>query len=344
MKDILTLTDLDQRIWQDELNSWVPRHIFDQHTHIYRWEHNLDPNKSNTAYGKVVENGFEEASSELLDKCDAVLMPGREVHRLAFPFPYPQCDFQAANDYLATQIVEDQASAALMLVHPTMDAQDVEATVLRHGFLGFKPYRNYSVTGDINECRITDFLPEHQIAVADRYGLIVMMHISKRKGIADPENQHDLMDLCERYPRVRWILAHCARSYSAWPIKQAASTLRRLPNVWFGTSSVCESDAFDALFSTVGIDRVMYGSDDVPVGVGRGKYVAWGEGWAYLSPNNQSLTTTHCDGRFTFVRYEQLRYGASREQIEDLFCNTAEQLVNEVREELKKASLKLRTL
>jgi glutamate-1-semialdehyde 2,1-aminomutase len=346
LRDRLDLNDLDRRIWQEELEEWVPMRVFDQHTHIYRWAHNLDLDKDVSAYGNLVKNGFEEASSALLDECDATLMPGRETHRLAFPFPYPQCDFAAANDYIAAQTALDPNSAALMLVHPTMSASQVEATVLQHGFLGFKPYRNYSMTGDINECRITDFLPEHQIAVADRYGLMVMMHISKRRGMADEENQRDLLDLCERYPRVRWILAHCARSYSAWPIEQAASTLRRLPNLWFDTSSVCESDAFDALFSIVGIERVLYGSDDVPVGATRGKYLAWGYGWAYLSPHNQSLNTSHCDGRFTFVRYEQLRamrraawrYGASKQQIENLFSRCGENLVQEVRDELKSKS------
>ena len=35
---------------------------------------------------------------ELADACDAALLPGREVHRLAFPFPFPRHnDFDAAN-------------------------------------------------------------------------------------------------------------------------------------------------------------------------------------------------------------------------------------------------------
>ena len=51
----------------------------------------------------------------------------------------------------------------------------------------------------------------------------------------------------------------------------------------------------------------MYGSDDIPVGVLRGKYIAFGFAWAYLSPSNHSLNLSHCDGRMTFTRYEQLR-------------------------------------
>jgi glutamate-1-semialdehyde 2,1-aminomutase len=160
--------------------------------------------------------------------------------------------------------------------------------------------------------------------------------------MADEENQRDLRDLCERYPNVRWILAHCARSYSAWPIERAAHVLRELPNVWYDTSSVCESDAFDALYSEIGIQRVMYGSDDVPVGVWRGKYIAWGNAWSFISENNQSLNVSHCDGRMTFTRYEQLRAmrraakrcGVTAEQHQNLFSHTAERLVQSVRDGL----------
>jgi hypothetical protein len=222
-----------------------------------------------------------------------------------------------------------------MLVHPQTTAEFAEERALALGLVGFKPYRFYAA-GDPAECRITDFMPEHLIAVADRHGLIVMMHLSKRDAVADPENIADILRLCEKYPGAKWILAHCARSYSAWPIEGAARQLRGLPNVWYDTSSVCESDALDALYTAIGADRVMYGSDDLPVGVLRGKYVAFGRAWAYLSEANHNLNLSHCDGRMTFTRYEQLRamrraatrLGMTREQTEALFHGTAAALVD----------------
>jgi predicted TIM-barrel fold metal-dependent hydrolase len=227
-----------------------------------------------------------------------------------------------------------------MLVHPGMSAEEVEAGVERHGFLGFKPYRWYAASGDSVEPRMTEFMPEHQVEVAHRRGLIIMMHLGKRDAIADPANVDDLLRLCESYPNARWVLAHCARSYSAWAIEAAAGRLRGLPNVWYDTSSVCESDAIDALYTAVGADRVMYGSDDIPVGVLRGKYVAFGRAWAYLSESNHTLGLSHCDGRMTFTRYEQLRamrraslrLGMTRAQREALFHDTARALVDAVKQ------------
>jgi glutamate-1-semialdehyde 2,1-aminomutase len=164
-----------------------------------------------------------------------------------------------------------------------------------------------------------------------------MMHVAKSAAIADPENIADVVRLSEKYPGAKWVLAHCARSYSAWAIEKAAKHLRDLPNVWYDTSTVCEADALDALYTGVGVDRVMYGTDDM-IGPMRGKYVAFGRAWAYLSPDNHAMSLAHCDGRMTYIRYEQLRamkrgarqVGLTTVQRQALFHDTARALVDSV--------------
>lgn len=332
----LTINDLDQRIWNEELDSFVPDRIFDAHTHIYRWAFNTDPERDSGPMRKFVRPEFENADWDLLHECDELLMPGRHVDRLAFPFPFSSCDFDASNEFIAAEIRDHRQSGALMLVHPGMTADHIESSVSQHGFRGLKPYRVYSSTGDSVNCRMTDFLPEHQIAVADRLGLLIMMHLSKPDGISDAQNLDDLAMLTSRYPNARWILAHCARSYSSWSIERAGQRLRDMPNTWFDTSSVCEADAIAALIRTVGIDRVMYGSDDVPVGVLRGKYISFGYGWAFLSETNHQLNLSHCDSRMTFTRYEELRamkraaqsVSLTDSQIEALFYDNAVSLIH----------------
>lgn len=334
----LELKQIDRRIWEQELEQFVPDKVFDAHSHIYKWEFNLDPNKQTGPMAKMVLPHFAEASLADLKQVDDLLMPGREVHRLSFPFPFSHpCNFDASNDYIAGQISHDQNSKALMLVHPGMSSDFIVEQLEKFGFLGFKPYRVYSTTGDTVNCSITDFLPEHQIEIAHEKKLIIMMHLSKKDAVADPDNLKDLQNLCQRYPDVRWILAHCARSYSSWAIEQAAEVLRELPNVWYDTSSVCETDAIASLIKSVGPERVMYGSDDIPVGVLRGKYITFGFGWAYLSPENHSLNLSHCQSEMTFTRYEQLRamkravdfLGFGVPEIQSIFYETAFHLINE---------------
>ncbi len=337
---ILERTPVDRRIWEEELEEFAPRRVFDVHTHLYRWAFYTNPNKETSAYRTLLSTAFADSTWELADSVDELLMPGREVHRLSFPFPFADyCDFEGSNEFLAQEVGKDPHSAGLMLVHPSMSAEYVKQQVERHGFLGFKPYRFYATSGDSVNCGICEIMPEHQIEVAHRHGLLIMMHLAKRDAVADPDNIRDLLHLSEKYPGAQWILAHCARSYSAWAIEKAAKHLRGLPNVWYDTSSVCESDAMDALYSGVGADRVMYGSDDIPVGVLRGKYIAFGFAWAYLSEANQSLNLTHCEPQMTFTRYEQLRamrraarqLGMTREQNEALFHDTAANLMAAVR-------------
>src|SRR5262245_29345063 len=192
----LQRTDLDRRIWEEELEDFVPRRIFDIHTHVYRWAFYTAPDKETSAFGALLGETFAEATWDLADACDRLLMPGREVHRLSFPFPFPHpCDFEASNVFLAAEVRKDPQSAGLMLVHPGMPAEHLEEQVERHGFLGFKPYRFYAASGDVVNCGITDFMPEHQIAVADRSGLLIMMHLLKRNELGEPDNLRDLLRL-----------------------------------------------------------------------------------------------------------------------------------------------------
>lgn len=332
-------TDLDRQIWAEELSEFVPERVFDVHTHIYRWAFDLNPKRATGPFADNIGRYFPEVTWELAEDVDAALMPGRKMERLAFPFPFPHpCDFDASNSYVAAEAAKGPTSRGLALVHPGMSEAEVEATVRRNGLIGLKPYRFYASTGDAVECRITDFMPEHQIAVADRLGLIILMHISKRDAIADPDNIEDIRRLSDKYPGAKWILAHCARSYSPWAIEKAAASIRGLPNVWYDTSTVCDSDAFDALYTGVGVDRVMYGSDDM-IGPMRGKYITFGRAWAYLSPTNHAMSLAHCDPRMTFVRYEQLRamkrgarqIGLTTAQREALFYGTARALVDSVK-------------
>ena len=333
----LKLNTLDRQIWEEELSDFVPKKIYDIHTHIYKWNFNLDPKKE---FGPYAYQGkhFKMVNMALADKVDNILMPGRIVERLSFPFPYNYpCDFKSSNNFLKKQVLLNNKNNSLILINPKMNEEEILKSLIETKSIGFKPYRFYSLTGDAVNAKITDFMPEHQIKIANNYSLIIMMHLSKRDAIADKDNIYTLKYLSEKYPNVKWILAHCARSYSAWAIEKAAKELRNLHNLWYDCSTVCESDALDALYTGVGMEKVMYGSDDM-IGPMRGKYISFGKAWGGLTPHNNSLKLTHCDDRMTFIRYEQLRamkrgirqVGLNKIQKRNLFRNTALNLVNSV--------------
>ena len=338
-KQHMKLTNLDRQIWEEELSDFVPKNIFDIHTHIYRWAFNLDKKKQTSPLALTIGKYFPEVSWELANKIDEIMMPGRKVDRLSLPFPFPKpCDFESSNQYLGKEVSKSNKSRGLILINPQMSEKKIKEELTKSNAIGFKPYRYYSLTGDAINAKITDFMPENQIKIANTLGLIIMMHVSKKDAIADNDNIQEIIFLSEKYPNVKWILAHCARSYSAWAIEKAAKKLRGLKNVWYDCSTVCESDSLDALYSGIGIDRVMYGSDDM-IGPSRGKYITFGKAWTFLSPENNFLNLDHCDERMTFIRYEQLRamkrgarqIGLNIEQKKALFHDTARKLIDSVK-------------
>lgn len=82
MRSPLEIRDIDRKIWEQELESFVPEKLFDAHSHIYKWDFNLDPQKQTGAMSKLVLPHYAESSFARLDEADGMLMPGREVHRL----------------------------------------------------------------------------------------------------------------------------------------------------------------------------------------------------------------------------------------------------------------------
>ena len=335
MKLDVTPNDLDQCIWEEELDDFVPQRIFDAHTHVHDFRNVLQNTDSPHPFLTETWRKWPLVTWEMLNEADRLLLPGREVHRIAFGNPLFAEPLEDANAFTAREASSDPESIALMLVRPDVRPEDIAGQVSELGFRGLKPYRTNSITGDFVECRITDYLPEPQIEAADKLGLIIMLHLSKHKAVADPDNLDDLERLTGTFPNVKWVLAHCARSYYDRPLLQAADRLGKIPNLWFDISSVCDADAMDALLAVGGPDRVMYASDDIPVGVTRGKYVTFGHAWADLCEHNQTLRLAHCDPRMTFTRYESLRafrratrrHGYGKAEIEKLFCLNAQQLI-----------------
>ena len=340
----LVLTDLDRQIFAEEIDPILPQRIFDIHTHVYLSEH-IGPNspeRPTIPFGQL----YPSAGWEDLDAADALMLPGREVHRIAFGFPFRDVDFEGINQFTITESRKDPESGAFLLVCPEMSAEFVEQQIVDEGFLGLKPYRLYTTSGDPAHSRITDFLPEHQLQVAERFGLGIVLQLSKTKGVADEDNINDLERISEEYPRIRFIMAHCARSFYPQPLDRVGKRLVKLSNVYFDSAAVCEYASYDLLLQLVGPRRLLYGSDDLPACSDRGKYVTWAEGW--MHGNEQSMIRAgldHCDTRMTFIRYEVLRamtravqrHGLSSRDIESIFCENGTSLVAGIRRDVRAA-------
>ena len=316
--------DIDRRIWEGELEDYVPGRLYDMHVHMWSEAHAGDSEKSGLR--REIDYRDHLAWAE-------ALYPGREIHFLVLATPIVGMDAHGHNEWMAAEMAADPRSGVNMMVTPAMSAEYVDAMVERHGFVGLKPYRTFAP--DPAEAPIRDFLPEPLIEVAHQRGLAVTMHLSKRAGPADFENLADLERYTRVYPGVRWILAHCARGFNAVFLEEAIHFLKGLPGIWYDTSAVNDLYAHYLLMKHEDRRRVMYGSDNVVAGCARGKYVTYAGAWHF---HGGDPALPHCDPEATWVIYEQLRQerqvaemlGLTRSEIEDHFWGNAERFFAEL--------------
>ena len=290
----------DQQIWDEELQDFVPDRVFDAHIHMFHPEHVKTSSPA-------AANPWGFADFTTLQQWAARLYPGRETHFLVLGTPTLGIDVDAHNRWCIEQIRQDPQSRMNRLVTPSCRVQDIERDVRERGFIGLKPYRLFSTTGEIAQCRIHEFLTHEQLELANEMGLWVTMHLSRFHGCADEFNLSDLREFTgSRYPNIKWILAHCARSFTYWPIRKAIEQLRDMPNIWYDVSAVTDVRPLITLFSREDRRRILYGSDGIDAMYFHGQYAAMGRAWQYVDVSRFNLQFPHCDGRPILAIYEQL--------------------------------------
>lgn len=297
MQPPIDIRDADRAVWEQELDGFVPSRVFDAHCHL------LD-----IAHAPPSPTFDRTTDMARLRGASALLYPGREFGFLTLGTPLLDINVAAHVQYHADQVRGQRHVFAHRLVTPSCKVDDIRRDIKTHGFVGLKPYRVFSVTGDRNACRIHEFLTHDQMALADELGLCITMHLSRVEGCAD---EHNLADLTEyttkRYPRIRWILAHCARSFSYRAIELAVDRLRDLPNIWYDTSAVTDVRPMITLLKRERIERILYGSDLMEATSFHGNYGPFGRSWFQVETDRiDRLNFDHCSGRPILCVYESL--------------------------------------
>jgi glutamate-1-semialdehyde 2,1-aminomutase len=305
----------DRQIWEEELADFVPQRVFDAHCHMFQQAH-MRPD--------AAPSGRYEVDLDVLRAWNGTILPGRRLNFLVLGLPVVGIDPDAHNPFVSAQVGRDPGSRANRLVTPACQTSKIEQDIKELGFIGLKPYRVYSVTGDRDNCRIHEFLTHEQLELADQLGLWVTMHLSRSQGCADEQNLADLREYTtKRYPRIKWILAHCARSFTYWPIRHAVERLRDMPNIWYDLSAVNNVHPFLTLFQQEDLRRLFYGSDGVNATYFHGKYVAFGRYWYQVEPD-ETFSFAHTAARPILSIYEQLLAMKQAAEIAELSSDAIE--------------------
>jgi glutamate-1-semialdehyde 2,1-aminomutase len=263
----------------------------------------------------------------------SALTPGRRYSGLFFGFPHAELDLDVANAFLAQEVRADNQSRAQMLIRPGMDPEFIRETVRRDKFVGLKCYHVWATEQPTFEAKVESFLPEEHVRVAHEEGLSITLHMVRARAMADPLNQQSIRGFAERYPNMRFILAHAARGFNPHHTIEGIGSLRGLRNVWCDTSAVTDGGAFEAIIDTLGHDRLLYGAD-FPVSHERGRCVAIGDSFLWLSKANTDFHVNYADLKPSLVGLESLRVlktacrtmRLSDSQVEDIFWGNAAQL------------------
>ena len=213
---------------------------------------------------------------------------------------------------------------------------------MKSGLCGIKPYLNNSPAYiPAGEVRIFDFLPHAHLQVMDELGGVIMLHIPRSLRLRDPVNLAQMMEIEEKYPGARVIIAHIGRAYVPDDIGDAFSILKNTKNMLFDFTANTLTLAMVKCIESVGTKRIMFGSD-MPITKMRmyrickeDRYVNVVPRGAYgdVSGDPNMQETDDTDQMTTFM-YEELRafkqcaqeMGLTRTDVQDILCDNAARL------------------
>ncbi len=255
------ILDVDRRFYEERIRDFLPDRLIDVHSHI--WENN-DRDLINDKQNRVVKWPSMVADvNSIEDHLESyrLLFPGKETTPMVFSNLSDAETIDVSNAYVR-KVSQEHHLPALLYTLPTWSGDELEKRVRANGFAGIKVYLNLSPSYiPVKEIRIFDYLPHHQLECMNRNGWIVILHIPRDGRLGDPVNLAQMMEIEERYPNVRLIIAHAGRAYCPEDVGNAFEVLSKTERMMFDFSANCNEEVFDGLIQCAGPKRILFGSD-----------------------------------------------------------------------------------
>jgi len=342
---LFDIKDVDKKFYNERLRDFLPEKIIDIHTHV--WLDRMVTHTTNEL-AKVVswpsKIAKDNSIEDLLETYE-LLFPDKSVSPMTFSNVIDKNSMDKMNAYVA-QCAETYNLPSLAFTQPDWDAEKFETIVTQGGFLGAKVYLTFSANCiPTNEIRIFDFLPHHQLDVLNRHNWIVMLHIPRDKRLRDPLNLAQMLEIENRYPNIKLIIAHVGRAYCPEDIGNAFEVLADTKNMMFDFSANTNTEVFEKLIKAVGPKRIMFGSD-MPITRMRMRRICENGHYINVVPkdlygdisadkNMREVVGKEAE-HLSFFIYEEIdafrraseRTKLSRVDIEDVFYNNAQEIIN----------------
>ena len=351
-KMLFEIKDVDRKTYEEQLRDFMPEKIIDMHGHTYLKEH-FDPEflkrMPNSWWSRVAK---QQSMDELLETYE-LMFPGKEVTSLVF---WGACNTNDSldeyNDYVR-EVTNKHNFPALIFSRPNWTAEELEEKIIAGKFLGVKAYQCFAPEYiPLNEIRIFDFFPPHHLEVMNRHGWMMMLHVPRPGRLGDPVNLAQLLEIENKYPNIKLVVAHVGCTYYPEAIGDAFEVLAKTKNMMFEISANTHAPAFEKLINCVGPKRIMFGAD-MPILRMRMRRISENGSYVNIIPKGlygdvsddarmREVEGTEAEA-LTFFMYEEIKAfkqaaektGLSRSDIEDVFYNNARQLIDTVSATIK---------
>ncbi len=259
---LLNVLPYDRQFYEEQLLDFLPTTFIDCHTHIWldQQNHFCEDNANRScAWPNMVA---KDNSVEDLNETNRLLFPQNKVISVLYGQPMVTIDLRKNNAYVA-QSAEKYSFPALYISHPSQSAESVEKAVLANPcFKGLKVYLQFAPSYiPSNEIRIYDFLPKEHLALADKHGWVVQIHIARPRRLADPVNYMQLLEIEEHYPNIKLIVAHLGRAYSNEDLGDALAYLKNSQKTIWDFTANTNQFVMERVLELYGPDRFIYGTD-----------------------------------------------------------------------------------
>lgn len=245
-------------------------------------------------------------------------------------------DLDKTTEIIREQLMLHPEVVGEVMVAPGDEPEEIEKRIEyagRNKVTGLKPYHLLSLKKPTFQANIGDYLPESAWEVADKHGLAITLHMVKDKALADPENLAYIKEHALRYKNVKFILAHCARSFAAWTAIETIDETAPIDNIFYDFAGVCESPQMFMIMKKAGIDKCLWGSDWTVSNL-KGKCISIADSFYWIGENDIAHFDSKTEFHYWLVGTENLmavRQAAMMMElkpvdIEKLFYKNAERL------------------
>ena len=259
---LLEVKEFDKCFYEQRLRDFLPKTFIDCHTHIWLDEQNHfceDTASRSCAWPNMVA---KDNSVEDLIETNRLLFPDNKVISVLYGQPMITIDLKKNNDYVAA-CAEKYGYPALYISHPDQSCESIEREFEKHPcFKGLKVYLQFAppyIPSD--EIRIFDFLPHKHLALANKHGWTVQLHIARPRRLADPVNYVQLRQIEEQYPDLQLIVAHLGRAYANEDVGDALDYLKDTKKTVWDFTANTNQQVMERVLDQFGPDRFLYGTD-----------------------------------------------------------------------------------